>query len=418
VSGGGAARPRPGPAALAEVLLLGAVFLLPLIVWPGLVQPFSTPKRWLLAGAAILLWPLAWRGQGAAAAPLPLRLVTGAWLASWALSALLAPHVFLDALVLGVAGPLWALALVRAAPAPRAVAAAHTAAATLVAAIALLQRTGADPFTWAGWAPLVQGGSERLRVYATLGNPNFVAALLAASVPLALALASTTARPLPRAAALGASVAQAAAVAATGSRAGALALGAGLAVWAAVGPWRRRGLLLVLAALVVAVLVALSPARPLADTLRGRLYVWRIAAAHALDHPGLGAGPGAFEAVYPDWEARARQTAPPSAADLVYAGPQPHAHNDFLEALVERGLPGFATILTLFTTSLVRGGRGGRESAADRGAAGALAALAAAATVDFPLARPAEAALCWTAVAIIFTRRRDLDGGSPLADDR
>ena len=73
-------------------------------------------------------------------------------------------------------------------PEPAHLAAAHAIGATGVAIVAVLQWAGLDPFALAGWVAPLAGASPRLRVYGTLGNPNFVAALLTGAVPLTIGL--------------------------------------------------------------------------------------------------------------------------------------------------------------------------------------------------------------------------------------
>lgn len=397
----------PVPAApprLTRALALCAVAVTPLVVWPGLERPFSTPKIWLLAGVSLALLLGTWRAgpplerrSGCAAA---LRALPLAWLLPWIASSWLGEVVSLDALMLGLGGALWALALVSSGARRRDVMTAHVAAASFVAGLAALQWAGQDPFPALGWAPTIEGASPRLRVYSTLGNPNFVAALLSASIPYTVRLATSAPRMTGAGAGWLALALQVAAVAATGSRAGAL----GLVAAAAAGflSLARRARLLVMAAgiAVAAIVVAMSGARPIGETTAGRLYIWRATWVHALDRPWVGHGPGGFEVFYPRWEREWRRG--PSPRGATFPGPQQHAHNDYIEALVERGLPGLASLAGVLSIALLCAGRRARQGDADAAAvAGALAALAAIALVDFPWARPAEVALVWTSVAVL-----------------
>ena len=400
-------------APLARLPTLAVVTALPLAAWPGLETPFSTPKLWLLACGVALCSAIGWRslahtreGRWHSALPsvaLPL------WLASWALSALLGDVVSLAALWLGVGAALWALILLRMVGAPLAVMRAQVAGVTGVALVAVSQWVGLDPFAWLGWFPAIAGASPRLAVYGTLGNPNFVGCLLAGTLPLAAGLLAASGRALARSLAVAALVIQVAALFATGSRAGALGTAAA-AIAAAV--LSRDGRLRVLAAAglaVAALLVLSSPARPLADTLSGRLYIWRVTSPHAFDRPLAGFGPGAFEVRYPGWEVAARATGQAQPADRPFEGPQQHAHNDYLEALVERGTLGLFALLAVVLSGLAVAWSCARHPSAHPtaiAAAASLAALSAAALVDFPLARPAEAVNFWTAVAIIAMDRR------------
>lgn len=386
--------------------------LLPLATWPGLAAPFSTPKRWLLAGAITLLLPLAvWhvraRPSDGGGAPVPpvLQFVIVAWLLSLAWSALAAPVVSPAALLLGIAGPLWCLVIVLAPGHPGHVVAAHVAGTSVVATVAIAQAAGVDPFAWVGWLPVMDGDSPRMRVYGTLGNPNFVGALMAMTLPLAAALvAGRVGWSRARTAAAGVGALLIAALAATGSRAGAIGLACGAVVGAGCLGGRASRWVMAGAVLVAASVIALSGGRGLSETLRGRAYIWQTTWSHAWDHPFTGLGPGAFELHYPAWEKAARASGLAGAHHTQFAGPQQFAHNDFLQALVERGVAGLATTLLVLAMPMLFWHRARRRPAASRamlaGAAGAVAACAAIACFDFPLQRPAETATLWMAVAL------------------
>jgi O-antigen ligase len=451
----------------ARRVAIGVMAVLPLISWPGLAQPFSTPKLYLLVVSVLALAPwalLAWRSRSSAmlagaTAPVTLtsmHVVAAVWLASWTCSALFADIVSLDALLLALAGGGLAIVLTELQPNAAHLAAAHALGATGVAIVAVMQWAGLDPFALAGWVAPLAGASPRLRIYGTLGNPNFVAALLAGTVPLTLGLiaqATVTSRagqshpaatvtspsssasppplppppspplpprPRPRVRAprqalivgLAALTLQLLAIAATGSRAGALGLIAAGLTWILSGPrtWRRR--VAIACGLAAVVIIGVSTARPLRETLAGRVYIWQVVWPHAFEAPFAGQGPGAFALLYPTWEREARRKPPTAAAARYFAGPQQHAHNDYLEALVERGLAGPVTILLVLATWVGGGRRAfrprgpapGADSAADPlgiGAAAALVALGAVAFVDFPLARPAEMALWWSCATLL-----------------
>jgi putative inorganic carbon (hco3(-)) transporter len=461
----------------ARRIAIGVMAVLPLLAWPGLTQPFSTPKLYLLVITVIALAPcawIAWRSHShpvpprTSPVPVPTHVVAAVWLASWTWSALFADIVSLDALLLALAGGGLAMVLTALHPQPAHLAAAHAVGATGVAIVAVMQWAGLDPFALAGWVAPLAGASPRLRIYGTLGNPNFVAALLAGAVPLTIGLivhaqgqaqgrVQGQARGQDRGDAPGPTQGQAPdrgqpaatsrgrvglglrlrlpigliavtlqilAIAATGSRAGALGLIVAGLTWILSGPptYRRRvAIACVLAALAV---IGVSTARPLRETLAGRIYIWQVVWPHAFEAPFVGQGPGAFALLYPAWEREARRKPPTAAAAHYFAGPQQYAHNDYLQALVERGLAGPVTLFLVLTTCLGGGRRafrprgphglapdaiGGVTFAGSEplriGAAAALAALGAAALVDFPLARPAETALWWSCAALLGTPR-------------
>jgi hypothetical protein len=163
-----------------QALVVAAGAATPVVCWPGLEQPFSTPKGWLIASSALVL--LGWHAfekPGAVRGlelPRALRLFGGLWAASFVWSGGVAPVVSPEALLLGLAGPAWGLAVARSGARSRNVLWAHAAAALLVSGVALAQTGGLDPVPLLGTVPRLKGASERLRVYSTLGNPNFVAA--------------------------------------------------------------------------------------------------------------------------------------------------------------------------------------------------------------------------------------------------
>jgi hypothetical protein len=405
---------------LARGTALAVTAALPLAAWPGLDTPFSTPKLWLLACGVLVCGTLGSWSAGPCRAGVRRRAAVGGagtvagagylfaivvplWCATWALAALGGDLVSLPALTLGAGAALWALVLAGTVRDPRHVMTAQAAGSSVVALVAVLQWLGHDPFAAAGWTPAIAGGTPRLAVYGTLGNPNFVACLMAASLPMSAGLAygSTTAA---RWLAVTAATLQVLALLASGSRAGAVALGAAALTWAvAVGGRRHRAVTLT-ALTLAATAVAISPARPLADTISGRFYIWRTAWPHALERPITGRGPGAFEASYPEWERAARAAGDARPGVARFAGPQQHAHNDYLEALVDRGVPGAAALAFAVVGMLLAAVRRARRAAGSLPAlagAASLAALAAAAVVDFPLARPAEAVHFWTAMAVI-----------------
>jgi len=406
------------PTSLARATTLAIAALVPLAVWPWADRPFSSAKLWLLlAGAGVAL--LASRfgrvdGPRRHASPRPLTAsawLPVVWLTSFAASTLGAGIASPDSLRLALAGPLWFAAILSAGVTPRAVLSAHVAGVTCAALVVIGQALGADPFALAGWTPVLdQSASERLRVFGTFGNPNFVASVATPTLVLAigLALAATTRR--HAAAWTLSAIMQAVAVAATGSRAGGLGLVAAAVVWVALGTGRhtrRAALAATLGATALAIVVG-STARPLGETLEGRIYIWRVAAPHVATHLLLGHGPGAFELEYAAWESEAWRTGRADAASARFRGPQPHAHNDYLEAFVDRGLVGAVTIVLLLTTFLrhaIWQRRAGRLDPLTAAGAAAAAVLMAIALVDFPLARPGDTALVWMLAATASSKR-------------
>src|SRR6266702_972923 len=265
-----------------ERVLQAGVVMLPLACWPNLPHAFSTPKTWLLG--LLALCALSAAAMLPRTADHPARAGEWLWLAwpaALAISALTASFAGFDALVLAALPLPLAWAVHRGAVRARSLRQALLWGSALESAVVCLQYAGLDPLQWIGWQPETFAGS-RMRMYGTLGNPDFAAAWLCATLPL---YAGT------RGLALAGVALQLAAIFATGSRVFLLALPVAAMVMWLVG---RRGAhadasgrdstrharvraprmwLLGLAAVAVAgAIVWLSPARPLQETVQGRWY--------------------------------------------------------------------------------------------------------------------------------------------------
>jgi O-antigen ligase len=393
------------------VLPAATVAAVLLVLVPGLEAPFTLPKRVVLIGAA-----------GVTAALLPWSRPRRAWaflapaisaVASASMGLVSRPDVAWAAVAFGVLAFAWASGGLDAALLLPSMA----ATGSLVALVALGQAAGVDPF--ASLAP--QAGDGRLRLYATLGNPDFVASALTVVLCLTLggwALSRTPERPFARPAWLGAAALMIAALAATRSFATVASLGAALAAalaharrWGGPTPTARRKTLLATALAVIAAASLLAPlaGRSLSAAVEGRVYLWRVVAGHAFDAPVVGLGPGAVEAMWPGWEvewwrARCGSDALCVAADPLsrFAALQDHAHCDWLELLVERGALGLAAFLSSLGLALRRAWRSSGPLAAASFAA--VAALSTRATFDFPLARPADLCLLAAVVGLAFSQ--------------
>jgi putative inorganic carbon (HCO3(-)) transporter len=345
---------------LLHVALLAAVA-------PALARPFFWPKLAVLcAGTLAALALPAARARAMTILPI-------AWILLAALSALAHPGALEPVLLDGAAALLLYALLSRrwdVSFALRAIALAGCAEAAVVL------------------AQLYLHGEGRMALFGTLGNPDFAAAWLGASLCLALG------ERLHAAAAF-----QLLALAALGSFASVLALAAAL-----IFALPRRAL----AAGALALLCAGAAGRDLKDRVAGRAYLHRVATPHLADNPLLGGGPGSLRARWPAWEIDRFASGSEPIESRRYAAPQEHAHDDYLERALEQGLPAALLIAALAALSILRG-RSHRPWAA-----GALASLAARALVDFPLARPAELALFVTLAAACLEKPcRDSPSPSP-----
>lgn len=179
-------------------------------------------------------------------------------------------------------------------------------------------------------------------------------------------------------------------------------------LWAARrAPSRRRGTIAV--AVVVAVVAALGvsavAATPtlrdrwsrLPDTVESRVLRWRIAAHMWLDAPLVGLGPGTFKVAFPISEHfifdlySKSITKPHDPRDEVETWD--HAHQDYLQSLVEWGLVGTVAWATPLAAAIIAGWRRLRL-AGDPWAAALLGSLLAAGLHglgDYPMQVPAIA---------------------------
>lgn len=398
-------RARVGPVCLA---------LLPLLVWPGLMQPFSTPKLAALSAAAALLTMLGLVAPAPVPVPPIVQWLALGWTVGFLIAAGLSDLPAVLPLVLGLAAPAFALAIVRTGARPRDILAGQVLGATACAAVALAQWAGWDPFMAWGWHPPIDGSSIRMRVYGTLGNPNFVGVLMAMSVPLTLGLHRHVTSALARRVTESAVGLQVLALAATGSRGAVLGLSAATGVYAVLR-WSRRTRLVMagLAAFGVVAVVA-SPARPLDTTAAGRLHLWRIVAPQVDDALVAGQGPGAVALRFPEWQ---RAAAREGVRDRRFAGLTDHVHNDYLEALVERGVPGLISLLAPLLSLAWLAWRLARPASSFvAGSIAAVVAASACALVDFPLARPVELTWWWMGVSLAWRVAHEQESRNESAD--
>jgi O-antigen ligase len=384
-----------------EWITLGAAFLMPLAFWPPSQQPFSTAKEWLLAVWVLAGFVIAGAG-GLPKRKLPSRALAAIaiWIIALSLSAGTGDEASIHELIRNLLPCVGFLLLLSAGIHPRPFVLALVCSGTLVALIAILQFAKLDPFMLLNLTGSLQGGS-RIRVFSTLGNPNFVAAFLTAILPLTLCCIEDGEKAYPRAwriLQITAGLMQAGAIVATGSRAPILG-------FVAVGIWilfrkalRMRFLFPGLA--ICAAVILFSPARPLGKTIAGRFYIWKIIREHVPEIPLAGYGPGAFALRFAEWETNDLQ-ANPENPDRSFAGLQDHAHNDYLEFLVDYGFVGlFAFFLVIGLSPLLF--RRGSRPLLENGISASIIAVLAVTMVDFPLHRPTELYLFWTQMALLW----------------
>jgi O-antigen ligase len=396
--------------------VVAMVAIFPLVLIPGIERPFSTPKIYLLGGFVVIAGACAIGAcrRGWPALPRGFRLSLIAWPCALSVSALSGEFVSLEALWLSLFSIGWFLLVVTLRPNPLHIAMGVAAACAVITIIALLQYVGLDPFRLFGWTtPLY--GSPRMRVIGTAGNPNFVAAILVAGMPLSITLGTLLKR---RILFTILSFIEIAAVFATGSRAAILALAVVLLWLVAIKRFANLRMM-ALGVLIIFSLLPFMPSRPLMTTIDGRLYIWRVTSGHLLDRPLFGYGPGGFEPKYIEWETNYWRDGRGSADERGFASLQAHAHDDYLETLVDGGLACLVSLLSLLSSFLVFVFHRAREPGGElvTGASAGVVSLAAVALVDFPLHRPTELFLLWTLMALAFLANKVESGQQRSAID-
>lgn len=352
------------PESAGRAVVYAWVFALVLALYPYTADPVGPVKHLATAAAAVALcgarWWIAARG-GIAAAPTPWALgFAGAWIAapvfaSWMRAAPDGPPWFMAGPAVDAALPLLAawLVAVLAAPLFREPAAAWRLCGVVAVAVGLssvyafVQRFGADPFPWAA-----TDIEEYLRLPATYGHPNFAGHALLLAIPPTFALAWSrrgwwAVAPL---------ILMVAHLQQTGMRAGMIALAAAAAMggvcWIVIR--RRRGPATPGVALALGALVCLGGGAvlfaahrvlsgdwvPMDGSAVLRYHGFWGAALMALEGWPLGLGAGQYLIQNPlAWT-------PFEQRWFVAEGRMnDHAHNEYLETMVEGGLLACAMLL-------------------------------------------------------------------------
>jgi len=398
----------------ARWLVLSLPLSLALVFCSAFSAPFATPKNAvfaltvLLLAALVLICSSGWK-QGRDARRFSI--AVGAYLALNVVSALVSQNrsICVESVEFAVCGVLlFAASRVALGGASKGQNTRHlqiamTAAAVLVSVVALAQFQGVN---LPGGLGAYAGSGDRMRIYATLGNPDFVAAFLAVALPAAMGLGIAAGR--LRALWISASVLIGVAILLTGSRGGVIALAAGVAVIAAAGmrgSGRSRGA--VLAAVAVACALAagthLNSRTPL-ESLRGRMLIWQVSLGEGAARSAMGSGPGSLAYEYPARLGRFFAE-PGREALLRFASHERHAQNDYVEAWHDTGWLGLGSLLMLLGWWFGVAVRRLRacEDEARPGVAAAIAAvsaLCAASLFDFPMHRAETWALFWIWMAV------------------
>lgn len=313
---------------------------------------------------------------------------------------------------------LAARAALRSGPRQRLLFRCFTVALALQAVYAVLQYFGLDPgFRFSE--------AQRMRVFGTIGNPNFLGGYLAGGLPLALGLALWDERRAWRTVGFVSVLLCAAALVVTGSKGGLLSAAAGGTLllcyaWfrgefrARLGAAGRKALLGAGIALLLFVGAAavfegafpiwrnlVTSLDPKGKSVGIRRVYWHTTVELIKARPVAGWGPGCFAAH--QLEAQADWLARPENATFVHtAGTPRHAHNDYLQLTAEAGLLGLAGLLIMLALWMSQAMLHLRRDRPDWAAcaAAAVAAILVQALVSFPLYRPLGCMMFWLFSAV------------------
>jgi putative inorganic carbon (hco3(-)) transporter len=259
---------------------------------------------------------------------------------------------------------------------------------------------GFDVFSVIGRAADVAG---RMRVYGTLGNPDFLAIFVAVTIPALLTLARRS-EGTARWICWGGIVLDVIALGGAGSRTGIVAAMCGCAAALLLdgAPAIRRVRTVVLFCAILAIAataLAWRNPRTAGTAARGRVFTWRVSLVDAANRP-LGDGPGTFSYRYPAKLADFVRGRP--AGDWQrFIGYERTANNDFVQAIAETGWPGAAALIAVFALTFARLRQPARVGhSAAIAAFGVVTALAAAGLTESPLQRAETWALFWLCVGI------------------
>ncbi len=417
----------PSRAAM-KLLELGLLFVTPLVIYRGFSEQFTTIKlvltEWIVLAAAAglaagLIWGVVrWPKEFRQTVPLAL-------LALSVLVSCLASPLPAFSLVEGqyfLCGPVWLAFLVAGEGGEarvRWLATLISLAAAAMAAIALLQWAGFDPLVFGGYH--VEWGRRRalMRLYSTLGNPNFVAGYLIGAIFLALALAATAKSLVVRIPVSAIALAIFAAIIGTRSRGAWLGLAAGFIVARIVGRGELRELQSPAQSqagpnhqklglwLPPAVFFALLPGATdrlqiLWSRIEGRAFLARAGWPMFTEHPILGGGWGMFQLRFPELQAQFLSAHPESVRYWTHTN---QLHNDPLQMLLEAGALG----LVAFEWLLWRYARDARETASGStrttrlwlgASAGGVTAILVNSLLNFQFALPPTLILLFTLLAM------------------
>lgn len=257
---------------------------------------------------------------------------------------------------------------------------ASVAAGLVASTYGICQYFGWDPFIPIANYQAGEGPFLIVRPPGTIGHADYFASWLLIVVFFALALSRVEKNNFLKVVSVGTASLSSLAILLSGTRAAMLGLICGVVILLALQRFRMKrqiaaficGLVVLTGGLVASPAGAKLRARlhwAIEDARGGsRVFLWRDSARMAALRPWTGFGPETFTTVFPRY----------ASIDLVRAYPdfyQESPHNIFLDSLISRGLPGLATLAAFIVLAVLAGRRALRMR--DRAAGPLLAGLAA-----------------------------------------
>ena len=425
----------------------GLLLILPLVFYHGFAEQFSTPKLFLakclvICGLALAALEWAWRPSfRKPRTPLAMPLLAFSLAALVSCLASPVPRFSLLEVEFALCGPAWVLLLAswdQGESAARRVFLWIVLAGGLVAGVTLLQRCGFDPVLLGGyqvdWGPMV----ARMRLYSTLGNPNFVGGYLIGTIFPALALAAASKARGAQILWSSTALLMLAAIVLTGSLGAWWGLAVGLVAGAIMfkarrasgtehnpniqGDWANSPTSPLAETAFIqhgrnpCRLISISPwafwpvaaltlswAERLAAQLHGRVYLWRFSWPAFWQHPLIGSGWGVYQLLYLELQGKFLSAHPQYSG---YWTNNRLVHNDPLQLLLEAGLLGMGAFLWVLWTygrgalAVRRAAVGAWPRCATAASVGGVAAILADSLFNYQFAVPPTYILLFTFLAV------------------
>ncbi|MBU0485053.1 MAG: O-antigen ligase family protein [Proteobacteria bacterium] len=254
-----------------------------------------------------------------------------------------------------------------------------------------------------GFPLLIQNlGGPEFQGQATFGNPNWAAAFLLPLVPVTLGLRQECSQTKTRWADTFLTILLIAGILATLSKGGIIAMIAGIVLYLMLGSTLQKKtkiLLLIILSFFCVTIIFYGTMQGWHQSLpwvRGRLFLWQTALHLITAHPFTGIGLGGFLPAYPQAAATLING---DATAFMPLGTIRFLHNDFLQTIVEGGIPSALFFVIFILSAIQLGHRHGNEIS--RGVAAGLGALALYGMIDSPLHVPSSWILFWFLTGIL-----------------